>query len=63
MPPLDLLVRTAGERRLSNFLLWQACDAEFYVTGVCWPEFQQQDLESAINEFARRRAAVMSLES
>ncbi|HYG75063.1 MAG TPA: polyprenyl diphosphate synthase [Planctomycetota bacterium] len=63
MPPLDLLIRTAGERRLSNFLLWQACDAEFYVTPVCWPEFEQRDLEAAVLEFARRRSAVMSLES
>ena len=55
MPPLDLLIRTAGERRLSNFLLWQACGAEFYVTPVCWPDFQPHDLELAIAEFAKRR--------
>jgi undecaprenyl diphosphate synthase len=57
MPPLDLLIRTAGEQRLSNFLLWQACGAEFYVTPVCWPEFQQEDLAGAIKEFAARRSA------
>jgi undecaprenyl diphosphate synthase len=55
MPPLDLLIRTAGERRLSNFLLWQACGAEFHVTPVCWPEFRRQHLDEAIREFARRR--------
>jgi undecaprenyl diphosphate synthase len=60
MPPLDLLIRTAGERRLSNFLLWQACEAEFYVTQVCWPEFTQDDLEAAIKEFAKRRSCVRS---
>jgi undecaprenyl diphosphate synthase len=59
MPPLDLLIRTAGERRLSNFLLWQACDAEFAVTPVCWPEFRECDLEKAILEYAQcaRRGA------
>ena len=55
MPPLDLLIRTAGERRLSNFLLWQACDAEFYSTPVCWPEFQHTDLEAAIVDFSKRK--------
>jgi undecaprenyl diphosphate synthase len=54
MPPLDLLIRTAGERRLSNFLLWQACEAEFAVTSVCWPDFREQDLEQAIVAFSRR---------
>ena len=54
MPPLDLLIRTAGERRLSNFLLWQACRAEFYVTPVCWPEFKDADLEKAIIDFSKR---------
>jgi undecaprenyl diphosphate synthase len=54
MPPLDLLIRTAGERRLSNFLLWQACDAEFYHTQVCWPDFRSQHLEAAIIDYAQR---------
>jgi len=57
MPPLDLLIRTAGEQRLSNFLLWQACGAEFYAMPVCWPEFQRDDLEKGILEFAARRSA------
>ena len=57
MPPLDLLIRTAGERRLSNFLLWQASHAEFYVTPICWPEFGKDALEGAILEYARRKAA------
>ena len=54
MPPLDLLIRTAGERRLSNFLLWQSCGAEFYSTMVCWPEFTDRDLETAIVDFSGR---------
>lgn len=54
MPPLDLLIRTAGERRLSNFLLWQACTAEFYVSPVCWPDFRREHLEAAIIEYAKR---------
>ena len=55
LPPLDLLIRTAGERRLSNFLLWQACGAEFYVAPACWPDFRRGDLDAAILEYARRR--------
>jgi undecaprenyl diphosphate synthase len=55
MPPLDLLIRTAGERRLSNFLLWQARGAVFHVTPVCWPEFRRPHLERAIRESALRR--------
>ncbi|MCZ7646803.1 MAG: polyprenyl diphosphate synthase [Planctomycetota bacterium] len=52
MPPLDLLIRTAGEERLSNFLLWQACDAIFHVTETCWPDFRREDLLSALEAFA-----------
>jgi len=55
MPTVDLLIRTAGERRLSNFLLWQACGAEYYASPVCWPEFTARDLESAVVEYAQRR--------
>jgi undecaprenyl diphosphate synthase len=61
MPPLDLLIRTAGERRLSNFLLWQACDAEFAVTPVCWPEFRECDLEKAILEYSRSEKRLQKL--
>ncbi|MFO1023476.1 MAG: undecaprenyl diphosphate synthase family protein [Planctomycetales bacterium] len=48
MPDPDLLIRTAGEMRLSNFLLWQISYAELYVTEKCWPEFRQQELLEAI---------------
>lgn len=54
MPPLDLLVRTSGELRLSNFLLWQAAYAELYFTDTLWPDFDQADLEKALESFGCR---------
>jgi len=54
MPDPDLLVRTAGEMRISNFLLWQISYAELWVTDRCWPEFNVDDLHQAIREFASR---------
>ncbi len=54
MPPLDLIIRTAGEMRLSNFLLWQAAYAELWVTEVPWPEFDADCLDRAIADFRRR---------
>ncbi len=54
MPPLDLLIRTSGEVRLSNFLLWQAAYAELYFTDVLWPDFGPEHLQEALDEFARR---------
>ena len=54
MPDPDLLIRTAGEMRISNFLLWQISYAEIWVTDHCWPEFHEGDLHEAIREFARR---------
>lgn len=53
-PDPDLLVRTSGERRLSNFLLWQLAYAEFYVTEVLWPDFDRADLYRAILDFQGR---------
>jgi len=53
-PPPDLIIRTAGEVRLSNFMLWQASYAELYVTDVCWPDFREPDLHAAIAEYAGR---------
>lgn len=50
----DLLIRTAGEMRISNFLLWQISYAEIWVTDKCWPEFSQETLHEAIADFARR---------
>jgi undecaprenyl diphosphate synthase len=50
----DLLVRTAGEMRVSNFLLWQISYSEIWVTDKCWPEFDEADLHAAICNFAQR---------
>jgi undecaprenyl diphosphate synthase len=54
MPPLDLLIRTSGEMRLSNFLLWQSAYAELYFTDILWPDFKPADLQAALDHFARR---------
>ena len=54
LPPLDLLIRTSGEVRLSNFLLWQAAYAEMVFTDVLWPDFTPDHLRAALDEFAQR---------
>jgi undecaprenyl diphosphate synthase len=54
LPPLDLLIRTSGEVRLSNFLLWQAAYAEMWFTDVLWPEFTVDHLQQALTSFANR---------
>jgi undecaprenyl diphosphate synthase len=54
IPDPDLVIRTSGEVRLSNFLMWQAAYAELVFTPVLWPDFDHHALESAINEFRRR---------
>ena len=54
MPPLDLIVRTGGEIRLSNFMLWQAAYAELYFTDVLWPDFGEKELDIALENFAKR---------
>jgi undecaprenyl diphosphate synthase len=54
MPDPDLVIRTAGEMRVSNFLLWQISYAEIWVTDHCWPEFREADLHQAICDFAAR---------
>lgn len=50
----DLVIRTAGEMRISNFLLWQISYAELWVTNKCWPEFREPDLHQAFKDFAAR---------
>ena len=54
MPDPDLVIRTAGEMRLSNFLLWQISYAELWVTETCWPEFREPELQQACRDFANR---------
>ena len=54
LPELDLVIRTGGEMRLSNFLLWQAAYAEYYSTPTCWPDFGREELYAAFAEFGRR---------
>lgn len=54
LPEVDLLVRTSGELRISNFLLWEAAYAELVFTETLWPDFDENDLRQAIDEYARR---------
>lgn len=54
LPDVDLVVRTSGEKRISNFLLWQSAYAEFVFTDVLWPDFTVNDLQAAISEFKLR---------
>jgi undecaprenyl diphosphate synthase len=54
MPDPDMLIRTAGEMRISNFLLWQISYAELYVTSVCWPEFREEEFRKALRGYAAR---------
>lgn len=55
LPEPDLIVRTSGEQRLSNFLLWQAAYSEFYFTPVLWPDFKEEHFIQAIEEYSRRQ--------
>lgn len=54
LPPIDLVIRTGGEYRISNFLLWQIAYSELYFTDVLWPDFNKHALDDAISEFSRR---------
>lgn len=54
LPDVDLLIRTSGEQRISNFLLWQIAYAELYFTPVLWPDFTEQHLSEAIIEYQKR---------
>ncbi len=53
-PDVDLIIRTAGEYRLSNFLIWQAAYAEYYATPTYWPDFGEDELAAALQEYTRR---------
>lgn len=54
LPPVDLVIRTSGEQRLSNFLLWQSAYAEIYFTETLWPDFDETQLDLALNFYASR---------
>jgi undecaprenyl diphosphate synthase len=54
LPDVDLVIRTSGEHRISNFLLWQIAYAEFYFTPILWPDFKEQDLYEAIISYQKR---------
>jgi undecaprenyl diphosphate synthase len=54
LPDVDLMIRTSGEHRISNFLLWQIAYAEFYFTDVLWPDFKEDDLYEAIISYQKR---------
>ena len=54
LPDVDLLIRTSGEVRISNFLLWQIAYAELYFTDVMWPEFDEHELQQAIKSYLKR---------
>lgn len=55
MPDPDLIIRTSGEQRLSNFLIWQAAYAEYYTTPVFWPDFDESEVEKALEAYAKRK--------
>lgn len=54
LPDPDLIIRTSGEYRVSNFLIWQGAYAEYYITDVYWPDFDEKELQKALEQFGRR---------
>jgi undecaprenyl diphosphate synthase len=63
LPDPDILIRTSGEQRISNFLLWQSAYTEFVFTDTLWPDFDKPDLERAIAEFSRRERRYGAIKS
>ena len=55
LPDPDMVIRTAGEMRLSNFLIWQAAYAEYYFTDKLWPDFRAEDLRDAVEAYSARK--------
>lgn len=55
LPDPDMIIRTSGEQRLSNFLIWQSAYSEFYVCPTFWPDFSEKDLDEALAEYAKRK--------
>jgi undecaprenyl diphosphate synthase len=54
-PDVDLLIRTSGEMRTSNFLIWQSAYSEYYFTPVLWPDFDEEELEKALLAYSQRQ--------
>ena len=54
LPPLDLMIRTSGELRISNYLLWQLAYAELYFTSIAWPDFKEEQLYEALLDYQKR---------
>ena len=61
LPDVDLLIRTGGELRVSNFLMWQAAYSEYYFTDALWPDFNQKELEKALLAYSQRQRRFGSL--
>ena len=54
LPPVDLIIRTSGEIRISNFLLWQSAYSELYFTNTHWPDFTEEEFHNAIQDYKKR---------
>ena len=63
IPDPDFVIRTAGEMRLSNFLMWQCAYAEFYTTKCWWPDFDEDEASKALDEFSNRNRRYGKLDS
>ena len=63
IPDPDLIIRTSGEKRLSNFLLWQSSYSEFFFSPVLWPDFSESSFEEALNDYARRERRFGAIKS
>jgi undecaprenyl diphosphate synthase len=63
VPDPELIIRTSGELRLSNFLLWQASYAEFYSTPICWPDFTREEFDKALAAYAKRERRFGGIEA
>ncbi|GAI28277.1 unnamed protein product, partial [marine sediment metagenome] len=55
MPEVDLVIRTGGELRVSNFLIWQAAYSEYYFTDVLWPDFDKKEIDQAMLAYSQRQ--------
>jgi undecaprenyl diphosphate synthase len=55
IPPIDIMIRTSGEQRISNFMLWRIAYSELYFIDKHWPDFNNKDLDDVITEFCKRQ--------